>query len=63
MFKVPSLNKNKNNKYFNSASQVALWCMLSDWAHVKGSSVVQRLLCQKCCILSLIGEKHYRGNQ
>ena len=28
--------------YFNSACQVAIQCMLSDWAHVQGSSVVQR---------------------
>ena len=38
MFKVPTLNKNKNTRYFNSASQIALQCMLSDWAHVQRSS-------------------------
>ena len=42
MFQVPTLNKNKNTRSFNSVSQVALQCMLSDWAHVQGSSVVQR---------------------
>ena len=29
-------------RYFNSASQVAKHFMSSDWAHVQGSSVVQR---------------------
>ena len=39
MFQVQTLNKNKNTEWFNSASQVALQCMMSDWAHVQGSSV------------------------
>ena len=42
MFQVPTLNKNKNTGCFNSASQVTLQCMLFDWEHVQGSSVVQR---------------------
>ena len=42
MFQVSTLNKSKNTGCFNSASQVALQCMLSDCAHVQGSSVVQR---------------------
>ena len=40
MFQVPTLKK--DTRCFNSASQVALQCMLSDWVHVQGSSVVQR---------------------
>ena len=42
MFQVATPNKNKNTRSFNSASQLALQCMLSDWEHVQGSSVVQR---------------------
>ena len=42
MFQVATLYKNKNTRCFNSASQVALQCMLSDCAHVQGSSVMQR---------------------
>ena len=41
MFQFPTLNKNKNTKCFNSVSQVALQNMLSDWAHVQGSTLVQ----------------------
>ena len=53
MFKVPALNKKKKEadstkkwKRFsvslNRANQVAIRCMLSHWAHVQGSSLVQR---------------------
>ena len=53
MFKVPALNKKKKEadstkkwKRFsvslNRANQVAIRCMLSHWAHVKGSSLAQR---------------------
>ena len=42
MFQVPTLNKNKNTRCFNSVNQVALQWVLIDWAHVQGSSVVQR---------------------
>ena len=42
MFQVLTLNKNKNTRCFNSVNQVALQWVLFDWAHVQGSSVVQR---------------------
>ena len=29
-------------RYFNQTNQVAIQCMLADWAHVQGGSVVQR---------------------
>ena len=32
----------ETTRYFNPASQVAIQCMLFDWAHVQGSAVVQR---------------------
>ena len=40
MFQVPTPNKNKNTRCFNSAIKVALQCVLFVWAHVQGSSVV-----------------------
>ena len=42
MFQVLTLNKNENTRCFNSVNQVALQWVLFDWAHVQGSSVVQR---------------------
>ena len=32
----------ETTRYFNPASQVAIQCMLFDWAHVQGSAVVRR---------------------
>ena len=32
----------ETTRHFNSASQVAIQCMLFDWAHVQGSAVVRR---------------------
>ena len=32
----------QSTRYFNPASQVAIQCMLSNWAHAYGGSVMQR---------------------